>query len=295
MPAKKDLTGMRFGRLVVLQENGKQNGKILWQCKCDCGIIKNILGSQLTKKNNPTQSCGCLQRENTRKANQSEDLTGKVYNYLTVISRKENSSKWICKCKCGNIIETTTNHLNMGHTTSCGCYQKETTKKNINNIIGNKYGLLTVISLDSINSKPKNIKWICKCSCGNIVSIRGNNLISGDTQSCGCSRLSHGEIKIKQLLDEYNIPYEMEKTFPTCINPKTNKPLRFDFYVNNSYLIEYDGIQHFEQSFAQQTLEETQYRDNIKTNWCLKNNIPLIRIPYTKYKDLDIIDLLLFT
>ena len=92
------------------------------------------------------------------------------------------------------------------------------------------------------SSVAKNIKWICKCECGSIISVKGNNLISNNTQSCGCSKLSHGEIKIKQLLDEYNISYEMEKTFPECINPKTNKPLRFDFYVNNSYLIEYDGI-----------------------------------------------------
>ena len=292
MPAKKDLTGQRFGRLIVITENGKQNGKIVWKCQCDCGNIKNILGSQLTKKTNPTQSCGCLQKEKTREVNQSEDLTGKIYTYLTVISRKENSSKWICQCKCGNIIETTTNHLNSGHTKSCGCLQKEKNKQNIQNIVGNKYGLLTVLSLDT-SSVAKNIKWICKCECGSIISVKGNNLISNNTQSCGCSKLSHGEIKIKQLLDEYNISYEMEKTFPGCINPKTNKPLRFDFYVNNSYLIEYDGIQHYQESFKNQKLEDTQYRDQIKNNWCKKHNIPLIRIPYTKYNDLNIMDLLI--
>ena len=53
--------------------------------------------------------------------------------------------------------------------------------------------------------------------------------------------LSHGEIEISTILKEYNIPFEMEKTFKTCINPKTKKLLRFDFYVNNQYLIEFDG------------------------------------------------------
>jgi hypothetical protein len=72
--------------------------------------------------------------------------------------------------------------------------------------------------------------------------VRSNNLLSGDTQSCGCSRLSHGEIKISKLLQEYNISFEMEKSFDTCINPKTGKKLRFDFFVNNQYLIEYNGI-----------------------------------------------------
>ena len=87
----------------------------------------------------------------------------------------------------------------------------------------------------------------------------------------------------------------MEKTFETCINPKTKRLLRFDFYVNNQYLIEFDGIQHFIQSKNWEPLEDTQYRDNIKNQWCKENNIPLIRIPYTKLNTLTIDDLLLFS
>jgi hypothetical protein len=48
-------------------------------------------------------------------------------------------------------------------------------------------------------------------------------------------------MKIEQLLKENNFSFEREKTFDSCINPKTNKLLRFDFFVNNSYLIEFDG------------------------------------------------------
>ena len=43
-----------------------------------------------------------------------------------------------------------------------------------------------------------------------------------------------------ELLTENNIPFIQEKKFDSCISPKGN-PLRFDFYVNNKYLIEYDG------------------------------------------------------
>ena len=41
MPAKKDLTGKRFGRLLVEYDTGKKNSynRILWNCKCDCGNI----------------------------------------------------------------------------------------------------------------------------------------------------------------------------------------------------------------------------------------------------------------
>lgn len=59
----------------------------------------------------------------------SIDLTGRVYTYLEVLylnDRPYKEKHWACRCKCGNIISTTTGHLNSGHTRSCGCLQKET-------------------------------------------------------------------------------------------------------------------------------------------------------------------------
>ena len=295
MPAFKDLTGLRFGRLVVeYQCPEKKNNKIVWHCKCDCGNERDIMGSQLTKSASPTRSCGCLQKENTRLANQSEDLSGKKYGRLTVLYRIPDSSMWKCECECGNYIEVSTNHLNSGHTQSCGCLQKDRTSETSSlNLVGEKYGLLTVLSLDVEKSVPKHRYYKCKCECGNIISVSTNNLRNGNTQTCGCGLMSHGEIKIKNLLTEYNIPFEREKTFDTCINPETGKKLRFDFYVDNKYLIEYDGEQHFNpRGFMEQDKSLTQ-RDKIKNKWCEENHIPLIRIPYTKYSTLSIDDLLL--
>lgn len=298
MPAKKDLTGKRFGRLLVEYDTGKKNNynRILWHCKCDCGNELDISSASLNRAK-PTQSCGCLQREKTREANQSEDLTGKVYGYLTVLRRIPNSVLWECQCKCGNKVIVNTNHLNTGHTKSCGCYQKERTSETSTvNLVGKRFGLLTVIKLDTEKSIPKIKYWVCQCDCGNIVSVRGSHLSSGDTQSCGCLKISHGELKIQQILEEYNISYVREKSFDDCINPKTNKKLRFDFFVDNKYLIEYDGIQHSIDALTKnwgESIDDVRYRDNIKTQWCRDNNIPLIRIPYTKYKDLTIDDLLL--
>lgn len=295
MPAFKDLTGQRFGKLVVeYRLSEKKNNKYVWHCKCDCGNEKDIIGTQLTKANNPTQSCGCLQKERTRLANQSEDLSGKIYGRLTVVKRIPNSSKWECKCECGNTIITNTNHLNTGHTQSCGCLQKDRTIETSSfNLTGKTFGLLEVIGLNVEKSKPKARIYKCRCQCGNECDVRSNNLLSGDTQSCGCSRLSHGEIKISKLLQEYNISFEMEKSFDTCINPKTGKKLRFDFFVNNQYLIEYNGIQHYiDTGLTRETLEELQYRDSIKIQWAKENNIPLIIIPYTKYELITIDDLI---
>lgn len=59
---KIDMTGQRFGRLVVLRENGRTKyGKVMWMCKCDCGAEVTVIGNQL--RNGHTKSCGCYNRE----------------------------------------------------------------------------------------------------------------------------------------------------------------------------------------------------------------------------------------
>lgn len=64
----KDKTGLRFGRLKVTKMAGKTGDhKINWHVRCDCGGVTIVPGSNLTQ--GATQSCGCLQRERTSKAN----------------------------------------------------------------------------------------------------------------------------------------------------------------------------------------------------------------------------------
>ena len=62
MPAKLDLTGQRFGRLVVLDRAGvNTSGKLRWRCQCDCGALALVIAPVL--RNGGTRSCGCLRRE----------------------------------------------------------------------------------------------------------------------------------------------------------------------------------------------------------------------------------------
>lgn len=63
MTTKKDLTGHRFGRLVVVREAPIQRSKKnrFWECLCDCGATREIVGYSLTR--GITSSCGCLHRE----------------------------------------------------------------------------------------------------------------------------------------------------------------------------------------------------------------------------------------
>lgn len=57
----EDLTGKRFGRLVVLHKDEGRSG--FWVCQCDCGKITSVIAKSLRKKEGGTQSCGCIQRE----------------------------------------------------------------------------------------------------------------------------------------------------------------------------------------------------------------------------------------
>lgn len=66
MSNKTELTGQRFGRLVVLHEDGRDKwGQALWKCKCDCGSEVTVRGGDL--RNGHTTSCGCFHSERITK------------------------------------------------------------------------------------------------------------------------------------------------------------------------------------------------------------------------------------
>lgn len=62
MGRNKNLTGIRFGRLIALKELYRnKNLKYVWLCQCDCGKTKEVVDGSL--KNGDIKSCGCLHRE----------------------------------------------------------------------------------------------------------------------------------------------------------------------------------------------------------------------------------------
>lgn len=76
-------------------------------------------------------------------------------------------------------------------------------------MIGKKFGLLTVLEEDIEHPKTKNRCkfWKCQCDCGNIKVINGNNLRSGNTKSCGCL---HKIAMQQRFNDKNNIPKGFE-------------------------------------------------------------------------------------
>ena len=341
---KIDLTGQRFGKLVVIAETDKRasNGGIIWKCKCDCGNVVEVEGGNLRRRRNPTQSCGCKTNAN--------DLTNQKFGSLTALrpteQRVNGKVVWECQCDCGNIHYVHSANLKNGAVQSCGhCHsvpkEPKFQEKIINQVFNNwtiieasdkkrdnyilykcqckcgniayktiselrasksdwcekchredltnqLFGRLKVIEYVGQTPKRRSL-WRCQCICGNEVIVEASNLKSGNTKSCGCLTISAGEEKIMQILTNNNIKFETQKTFDTCRFESTNQLARFDFYLpKHNILIEYDGIQHYKQRNGWENLEDIQARDAFKTQWCQENNIKLIRIPYTEYNNINL-------
>lgn len=232
------------------------------------------------------------------------DLSNQKFGRLTALEATEKrinkSVVWRCQCECGKECFISAASLRSGRTKSCGCLKQESDKKpkgNVIDLIGQKFGHLTVISRNGSDQRGEAL-WECECDCSNHTHliVLGSNLRTGHTQSCGCERRSKGELAVEKILKENNIQFIQEyKAFQFA----NKKWASFDFYVNNKYFIEYDGETHYLSNLhGWHTLEQLnsqQERDIIKNQWCKDNNIPLIRIPYTHLKDLCLEDLQLKT
>jgi hypothetical protein len=121
-----DKTGLKYGRLTVIERAGKNKHKhTLWRCGCECGNTCIVIGSHLRTGN--TKSCGCLSDETN-----FADIAGRRFGRLVAI-RKVNSVRghaiWRCRCDCGNECDKRGAMLLRGTTKSCGCLQLESIRK----------------------------------------------------------------------------------------------------------------------------------------------------------------------
>lgn len=137
MAAMQEMVGQRFGRLTVVAMGAQRpKGRILWECRCDCG--NTILASKSALKNGTTKSCGCLHKEIMKAQGHKSvlDLTGQRFGRLTVIrpteERIRKSVVWECRCDCGKTALVTSKNLKTGTTRSCGCLRKKDNETGMN-------------------------------------------------------------------------------------------------------------------------------------------------------------------
>lgn len=264
-----DLTGKQYGELTVIEKDielSKEKKRIYWKCRCSCGREKSIRADNLPR----AKTCGQC----------SNDFMGRRFGRLVVVDRAENDKfghrRWKCLCDCGNTKVVIADNLKRGLTQSCGCLHSECTHiATFVDITNQKFGKLTAETYCTENGKTY---WKCKCDCGNYTIVAANNLKNGHTQSCGCISGSIGEENIAKLLRDNNIEFEREKVF------KDLPQRRFDFYIPSlNRIIEFDGKQHYQTCSWDASLEDFEKargRDKEKNEYCFKNKIDIVRIPY---------------
>ena len=197
-----DLTGKRYNRLTVIRRSDKppQNGAVFWECKCDCGNIKEVTTSNLI--NGLVKSCGCL-----RGGKPPKDLTGQVFGMLTALyptdKRSGTNVDWMCKCECGNIVKRSTAELRDGGVKSCGCLNKR-------DITGKRFGKLVALRPTEQRTPQGYVIWECRCDCGNTVLADVNSLRNNRKKSCGC--LKRGK-KAKPVDEEQSKQPQISFTF----------------------------------------------------------------------------------
>lgn len=120
-PESYNLVNKRFGKLIVIERSDKRlntNNNIFWRCRCDCGGERIVSGNLLRK--GKVTHCKCGNRD---------DLTGKTFGFLTVISfagyskTKTKRPLWNCLCLCGKnkIVYADSLRRKDKPVLSCGC------------------------------------------------------------------------------------------------------------------------------------------------------------------------------
>lgn len=242
---------------------------------------------------------------------------GMIYLKEMPPAQKANGKKIrqaLFKCGfCGKEFIARIGNVKNGHTKSCGCESKKASIKTIEEYnakkiptwnrleyktgdLLNKDGVIYIKDAPPGRRSPQGRairEVIVQCPiCHKKFTALLNNITEDKTKSCG-AHVSLGEAKVSKILQNINIEFETQKKFPN-LNPKKNHPYRFDFYLPKfNCCIEYDGIQHFEASSSptswstEESLKDNQQRDKIKNEYCKDNSIPLLRIPYTDFDELD--------
>lgn len=302
----KKYENTKFGDYIIT----KYLGGSTWEAVCEkCGLTRKYSTQTLTAKIGKAGQCTC---------SASGVEPGEKYGRLTVLYRDlsragEGRVAWVCECECGNQLSVISKSLKDGNTRSCGCLNDDVRRQRVwamaestwKEMPGRRSGMLVVIrkaTKEETAGRPLgNGYWLCACDCGNHHIVSTSDFTQQKVQSCGCMN-SKGEAKITKLLEDNNICFQKQYAFNDLRGKKDNK-YYFDFAVFDGqrliYLIEYDGIQHFSKrhQFSQ---DEDVYdiiveRDSEKNAYCIENNIPLIRIPYTHFEKLAIEDLRLET
>lgn len=194
-PRSKDMLGLRFGKLLVVEEVGSIDSKTAWRCLCDCGNLKIVKGKYL--RQGKVKSCGlCYMGSHS-----CVDISGNIYGKLTALYLwnidEKGKHRWLFLCDCGKVCIKTKTDVVSGHTKSCGCY-----RDNLEYILyGENHpqwkGGITELK-QAVRSTPQYISWRSS------VYIRDSYMCKECGQK-GNKLQAHHIVFLSTLFDIYNI------------------------------------------------------------------------------------------
>lgn len=255
-------------------------------------VICPIHGEFWQKPSNHLSGQGCpkcigLNKTNDEIISEFKKIHGEKYDYskINYVTSKQKV-KIICP-EHGEFWQAPNAHLVSG---CLKCGRNSSAQKNSKSmddflieakrVHGDKYDYSKTVYIDS------SIKINIICKEHGKFQQNPNNHLRG--QGCPICSESKGEKIVKNILLNKKISFTQNYKFDDC---RDKRKLPFDFYLpNHNICIEYDGIQHFnpiERFGGVKELESIQKRDQIKTDYCAKNNIKLIRIPYTEFNNIE--------
>ena len=264
--------GNRYDYSLVYYENSKKKVKII--CRYH-GVFEQTPNNHLSKNQDcPKCSEKYFEIKTTDEVvSNFKNKHGDKYDY-TKVNYKGNKIKVEIVCKeHGSFYQTPNNHLKGQDCKKC---KKMTTQDFINKSIRihkKKYNYQFV--------KYLNTRMKVKIFCYSHGIFEQNPYSHLDGVGCPTCQESKGERIIRNYLDKNGIKYNSQYVFKECI---FKKKLKFDFFLpEKNTCIEYDGRQHFEPVKFYggiDNFEKQIKRDLIKNEYCIDNNIKLIRISY---------------
>lgn len=264
--------------------NNKTKVKIICE---EHGIFEKTPYNHLNR-NQGCPKCGYNKLSLYKKSNaddfikKSIKIHGEKYDYSNVIYIDAKTKVDILCKEHNNLFSMTPNNHLRGQICSF-CIGKKLNTKTFIEKSKKKHKEYDYSNVDYEHSQ-KYVSITCKKH-GDF-RMKPNDHLQG--QGCPNCKKSKGELKIKEILEKLKVKYINQYKFNDC---KYKRELLFDFYlIDYNICIEYDGEQHFQpiETFGGlKRFEEDKIRDSIKNDYCNKNKIKVIRIPYYKFNNIE--------
>ena len=273
-----------------------ENVNALMNLRCECGEKFQTTFKLFKQGKKQCNKCGYKNSNKNRTYTIEYVKKFCKKNKMILLSDEYTNCKTelelICN-KCGKPFKTTFDQIKNGNKRYCNECSDTKFKKNMNSFNKKNHDdfveELSKITndfevLDEYVDAKTHLRFKCK-KCGNICYKTPDNILN-KFRGCSVCNESKGERKIRKWLEDNNINFESQYRFEDC---KNIRPLPFDFYLPQyNCCIEYDGEQHYKEvKIFRRPLEEIQKNDKIKTDYCAKHNIKLIRIPYIKLNEVE--------